>query len=66
MGELSEQQILGQIAERLSGAFPQLAPDAISRLVHEEHSRFNDRPIRDFVPLFVERHAKEQLAKPDV
>ncbi len=24
--------------------------------------RFDDAPIRDFVPLFVERHTKEKLA----
>jgi hypothetical protein len=31
--------------------------------VHHNHARFDGRPIRDFVPLFVERAAKRQLAK---
>jgi hypothetical protein len=34
-----------------------------TRVVQEEHARFNGRPLRDFVPLFVERSAKAELAK---
>jgi hypothetical protein len=29
--------------------------------VHEQFARFDGRPIRDFVPLFVERSAKAEL-----
>ena len=61
--ELSEQQIIDQIAHRLSGAYPTVSPEAVSRLVHELHARFNGSRIRDFVPLFVERLAKTELAK---
>jgi hypothetical protein len=63
--ELSEQQIIDQIAERLSGAYTTVSPDTVSRLVHGEYARFNGPPIRDFVPLFVERCAKAELAKFD-
>jgi len=31
--------------------------------VHHNHARFDGRPIRDFVPLFVERAAKRQLSQ---
>jgi hypothetical protein len=31
--------------------------------VNEEYSRFDGRPIRDFIPLFVERNATKELAK---
>ena len=63
--ELIEQQIIDQIAERLSGVYTTASPDAVSRLVHEEYARFNGQPIRDFVPLFVERCARVELAKLD-
>jgi hypothetical protein len=61
--ELSEQQIIDQIAERLTGVYPEVSSEAVSRLVRKEHARFEGRPIRDFVPLFVERCAKAGLAK---
>lgn len=38
-------------------------PNRINRIVLEEYARFEGKPIRDFVPLFVERHAKEELSK---
>ena len=62
---MSEQQIIDQIAERLSRMYTTVLPDAVSQLVHEECARFNGRPVRDFVPLFVERSAKAELAKLD-
>jgi hypothetical protein len=64
MIELSEQQIIDQIAERLAGTHPDVSPEAVTRVVQEEHARFNGRPLRDFVPLFVERSAKAELATP--
>ena len=63
MIELSEQQIIDQIADRLAGIHPEVSPEAVTRVVQEEHARFNGRPVRDFVPLFVERYAKAELAK---
>ena len=62
MGELSEQQILNQIAGRLAESYRNVPADEVSRVVHSQYVRFDGRPIRDFVPLFVERHAKTELA----
>ena len=61
MIELSEQQIMDQIAERLTGIYPDVPSDMISRFVHEQHARYE--AIRDFIPLFVERHARAELDK---
>jgi hypothetical protein len=58
MIELSEQQIIDEIAQRLTAIHPAVPPQDVSRLVHEEHARFEGRPVRDFVPLF--RRAKRQ------
>ena len=32
-------------------------------LVPQKHAEFDGRPVRDYVPLFVERHAPTELAK---
>jgi hypothetical protein len=32
-------------------------------VVHQTHAKFDGRPVRDFVPLFVERGAKEELMR---
>jgi hypothetical protein len=44
----------------------QVEPDHISRVVTAEYTRFEGRPIRDFVRLFVERNARAELSKLDV
>ena len=61
--ELSEQQIIDQLARRLADTHAQVEPDRVARVVHAQYARFEGRPIRDFVPLFVERSATRELAK---
>ena len=61
MNQLSEQQVIEQLACRLVASFTQVEPAAVSRIVLEEYARFDGRPIRDFIPLFVERNAKAEL-----
>lgn len=34
----------------------------VEAVVRAEHSRFDDSPLRDYVPLLVERRAREELA----
>ncbi|MGV0605060.1 three-helix bundle dimerization domain-containing protein [Mycolicibacterium sp. XJ1904] len=63
MIELNEQQILDQIADRLAGSYPSVPADAVTCLVREQYARFADRPIRDFIPLFVERQARAELER---
>ncbi|OAN39845.1 three-helix bundle dimerization domain-containing protein [Mycolicibacterium iranicum] len=60
---LSEQQIIDQLAERLAGAHGNVEPAQVARVVHEQYARFDGRPIRDFIPLFVERRATAELFK---
>ena len=60
---LSEQQIIDELAGRLVDVYVPIEPAQVSRIVNEEYARFNGRPIRDFIPLFVERNAKEELSK---
>ena len=62
---LTEQQIIDQLAKRLADAHTEVAPTDVARVVHEQYARFEGRPIRDFVPLFVERRAAAELVKLD-
>ncbi|MFJ9371333.1 three-helix bundle dimerization domain-containing protein [Nocardia sp. NPDC101769] len=55
----------GQISElvaRLGGKYPQLTGEAVKTAVGEAHRRFLGHPVRDFVPLLVERIAERALA----
>jgi hypothetical protein len=61
--ELSEQQIIDQLAARLADAHAQVEPTRVVRIVEEQYARFEGRPIRDFIPLFVERRATAELSK---
>lgn len=60
---MAEQQIMDQLAHRLVVAYPGIAPEQIARTVSEEFGRFDGRPIRDFIPLFVEKHASIRLSR---
>ena len=35
--------------------------DSVRQIVNASWDKFTDKPIRDFVPVLVERSAKEQL-----
>ena len=59
----SEQQIIDELASRLMGAYTQVEPAKILSIVNREYARFSGSPIRDFIPLFVERNAKTALSK---
>lgn len=51
------------VIDRLAERFPDKPRSAIEEVVAEEHGLFNDGPIRDFVPVLVERAAKRRLAQ---
>jgi hypothetical protein len=63
MIELSEEQTVDQLAQRLVSVYADADPADVARLVNEEYSRFDGRPIRDYVRLFVERNVAAQLSK---
>jgi hypothetical protein len=59
--ELSEQTIIDQIVMRLTNRYPTISASTVASVVHDIHSRYDGRPLRDFVPLFVERNARSEL-----
>jgi hypothetical protein len=62
MSEEDEVRAVAEVAQRLAASFPDVAPDVVQDTVHASHQRFAGSPIRDFVPVLVERMAKTSLA----
>jgi hypothetical protein len=60
---MTEKQIIDELYGRLVASYQQVEPAQVHRIVEVEYARFEGRPVRDFVPLFVERHAKVALSK---
>jgi hypothetical protein len=56
-----EKRAIEQVAERLRERFPQQQPALVGTTVAQAHRRYDGRPIRDFVPVLVEREAREEL-----
>lgn len=61
MAGATEEQLLAQTVDRLSAKFSGVPVEAVAASVRQAHSRFEGRPVRDFVPLLVERIAGQNL-----
>jgi hypothetical protein len=59
--ELSEQTVIGQLVERLIGRYPGIPRATVESAVRDAHTRFDGSPLRDYIPLLVERSAKTAL-----
>jgi len=59
--ELSEQTVIDQVVGRLTSRYPAISQSTVERVVHDVHARFDGRPLRDYVPLLVERSARSEL-----
>ncbi len=51
-----------RLVERLGNQFPGRPAEAVRAIVHACYDEFKGHPIRDFVPVLVERSAKTRLA----
>ena len=56
-----EESALRAAAARLCARFSTVSPEVVEQVLHATYARFEGRPIRDFVPLLVERAAAERL-----
>jgi hypothetical protein len=63
VSDLSEQVAMARLEQRLSDMYAGLAPDQIAAAVHDARAHFDQSPVRDFVPLLVERRVHVQLAE---
>ena len=59
--ELSEQTVIEQVVARLTSRYPAISEYTVAGVVRDVHSRFEGRPLRDYIPLLVERTAKSEL-----
>ena len=62
MGGMSEQEALVHVHERLSSRHSELMPEDILAVIQSAYASFDASPIRDFVPLLVERRAGAELS----
>ncbi len=56
-----ERAALAEVEERLCRRFPELDPTVVEAAVRVSHAQLTG-PIRDFVPLLVERAARDRLS----
>jgi hypothetical protein len=63
--DLSEWSAIERLVVRLKEVYPKIPGDTVATVVHHNHARFDGRPVRDFIPLFVERGARHELGQLD-
>jgi hypothetical protein len=59
----NEWAAIEQLVDLLKQKYSAVAPGKIATIVHHNHARFDGRPVRDYVPLFVERGSRKELAE---
>lgn len=64
MGQTGVRAALAEVARRLGRDFPEISPDEINTIVLQVYAEFDECPIRDFVPLLVEKRIRRQLTSP--
>jgi hypothetical protein len=61
---LRERHALDQVTDRLTRTFSgRFSPSQVDHKVSSVHHRFDGRPIREFVPVLVERIARDELRR---
>lgn len=63
MDSPDESKEIADIIARLERQFPDVSPADVAALTNEIHHSLDGRPIRNFVPVLVEREAKERLRR---
>jgi len=61
----AEDRAINEVVGRLAEEFPQASPEEVARIVGQSRHEFDDVPIRDFIPLLLERDARAQLRLQD-
>ena len=61
MDRSEENRAIHEVVDRLAKQFPELPADEVETAIKQTRPEFDQAPIRDFIPLFVERGAKARL-----
>jgi hypothetical protein len=64
MTQAEEIRAIDQLAGRLRERFPGAPADAIKNMVNQVHRQYDGSPVRDFIPVLVEREVVEYLRTP--
>ncbi len=59
--EAAEQRSVEEVVDRLTTKYPDVDRLEIGKIVAEEHQAYAGRPVRDFVPVLVEKSAKKRV-----
>ena len=62
MANEDEREMVVAVIERLAKRFPDAPRTLVEEIVSEEYTALNDGPIRDYVPVLIERAAKVRLS----
>ena len=57
----SEAEAISRVVHRLREQFPEVPLDALEEVVNGHYEAFDGRPLRDFVPILVERATRADL-----
>ena len=58
-----DEQVLEHVAERLQVRFPEVDPGMITSVIDGVSHRYDASPIRDFLPILIEREVSDLLTK---
>ena len=61
MDRSDEERAINEVIDRLAKQFPRVPAETVEQAVSQTRPEFDKVPIREFVPLFVERGAKARL-----
>lgn len=64
MNQSEEIRALDQLADRLRSRFPDAPPEGIKELVAKAAEQYDGSPIRDFIPVLVEREVVDHFRVP--
>jgi hypothetical protein len=62
MAEISEDLLIAEVERRLTNKYAHVPTDQVCTAIQRVYAQFEQSPIRDFVPLLVERRAGAELA----
>lgn len=60
-GDGAEQAAMSRVVERLASQFPEVPREDIARAVRGRYEGYEPSPVRDFLPILVERSVREDL-----
>jgi hypothetical protein len=63
MDQVQEDQGIAKFIDRLAERFPTLDRARVEQVVADTRSLLDGNPIRDYVPVLVERTARDQLRR---